>query len=83
MNECLKLVSIAIKDVATRDVARDFVEAKVRGKPRLLKNVDERLVSKRIGFFSPMKKIKLKTFSNVPVQIKTKQSLLQSKLAEV
>ena len=63
ISDSLKLVSLATKDVASDEVMKDLFEAETKGVEAVVQNVQQRLISKEIGFFHPMKKRNLKTFA--------------------
>ena len=69
------LLSLATKDVASGDVVSDLKGAKEKGIESVKHNTEERLVSKQIQFFGPMKKSKLKTFGSLyQISVKSKET---------
>ena len=90
----IPLVSLASKDSAPTDVARDLLRAEERGKLHVITNVKQRLIEKTVGFHDVLKKHRSKTLAtlykatvstkhNVQKTVKADRKLLQQLLNAV
>ena len=66
------------------DVKQDLLNARKIGEKQLKEFIDNRILSDKVGFYEPIKRLKLKTFTSLKVKkttkVKEKEHTIESSL---
>ena len=67
-----ELISLSSGQQAPEDVKKDLLKTRKTGETQLQEFIDNRILSDKVGFYKPIKRLMLKTFTSLKVKKPTK-----------